>query len=686
MFTSNIFLPLLGAICSGFFGKFIGKKGSLIVTTSLMFITFLLSVNSFHSVCLLREYVFIKLGYWIKNDALIVYWGFQLDVLSVIMLCVITLVSFLVHFYSWNYMSQDPHIPRFMSYLSFFTFFMILLVTGDNFLILFLGWEGVGLCSYLLINFWYTRLAANKSAIKAMILNRVGDVGLLMGVLSIYSFCNSLDFDIIFSLIPYISNYYIYILNFKINLISFTGFCLFIGSIGKSAQLGLHTWLPDAMEGPTPVSALIHAATMVTAGVFLIIRCSVLFEYTPTVLTFISFIGALTALFSATVGLAQQDIKKIIAFSTCSQLGYMIFACGLSNYILSFYHLVNHAFFKALLFLSAGVIIHGYQDIQDIRQMGNLKIFFHKIFIFIVIGNLALIGFPFFSGSFSKDLILEFAYSTNTFVGRFSYILGLLAAVFTAAYSMRLLYIIFFGKTNIKYLNYRNITNVTNSYKITSGSLKVSHRLGSSTDNITIIPLRILAIGSIFSGSYLKSIFLLNQTLFFKYTVVNIPNTAFNLNVIEEIPFLIRNLPLILILTSTLMIYVFYNKYHEYKPTTYLHNSSSNSSFNFNDIDSHSSVHGLHWNTLFRKIWFFFFNSWYFDFIYDKIFVCFTDRSSIVTYNILDQGFFEFFGPTGVCNFFFKTSNFIHNFYKNHFLDYFLIIFTSFSLVLIVIF
>jgi len=345
-------------------------------------------------------------------------------------------------------MAYDPHLPRFLSYLSLFTFFMLILVTADNFVQMFVGWEGVGLCSYLLINFWFTRIQANKAAIKAMILNRIGDFGLVLGILIIFVEYKAVDYATVFAITPIFIDKLFNFLNFDCDLISIICFFLFVGAVGKSAQLGLHTWLPDAMEGPTPVSALIHAATMVTAGVFLIARSSPLFEYTPSILGLVTILGACTAFFAATVGLLQNDLKRVIAYSTCSQLGYMVFACGLSNYSVGVFHLVNHAFFKALLFLGAGSIIHAVADEQDMRKMGGLKKLVPFTYSMMVIGSLALIGFPFLTGFYSKDVILEIAFGKYTLEGHFSYILGSVGAFLTAFYSTRLLYLTFLSSPN----------------------------------------------------------------------------------------------------------------------------------------------------------------------------------------------------------------------------------------------
>lgn len=360
------------------------------------------------------------------------------------MIIVVTSISMLVHLYSTAYMSHDPYILRFMSYLSSFTFCMLLLVTSSNYVQLFIGWEGVGLCSYLLINFWFTRILANKAALKAMIVNRIADVFFILAILIIFLTFKTTDFKVVFTLVPFISNELYVFLGYECLKINIIAFFLFIGAIGKSAQFGLHTWLPDAMEGPTPVSSLLHAATMVTAGVFLILRSSLIFEYSELALNLLVLIGGITALFAGIISISSYDIKKIIAYSTCSQLGYMFFICGLSNYPLAFFHLWNHAFFKALLFLSAGSLIHGFFDEQDMRRMGRLRDILPFTYICFIIGSLAIMGFPFLTGFYSKDLILEFAYSRYIVNALFVYFLGLMAAVCTAIYSIRLLYFVFF--------------------------------------------------------------------------------------------------------------------------------------------------------------------------------------------------------------------------------------------------
>jgi len=485
-----------------FFGRFIGRKGSALFTTIIMFVNVILTAILFYKVGFNQTLIFIKAGTWIYSDLLQVDWGFYVDNLTLIMLLVVNTISALVHLYSVDYMSHDPHLPRFMSYLSLFTFFMLMLVTGDNLVILFFGWEGVGLCSYLLISFWYTRLQANKAAIKALVVNRIADFALTIGLVATFFVFKSLDVHLIFSLAPFYLNSTLNFCGFELPILTVICSLLFIGAMGKSAQIGLHTWLPDAMEGPTPVSALIHAATMVTAGVFLIIKCSPLFEYVPTVLSFVTFIGAATAFFSATVGLVQNDIKKVIAYSTCSQLGYMIFACGLSAYHVSLFHLANHAFFKALLFLSAGAIIHSVSNEQDMRRFGALGSLLPFTLIMFLIGSLSLMGFPFLTGFYSKDLILELALTKYTIDGSFAYSLGLITAFFTSYYSFRILYMTFI-------------------YKINSFRKRIDH--------IHELPwkmafsLSVLSLGSIFLGYLAKDLFVGLGTDFWKHSIFILP-------------------------------------------------------------------------------------------------------------------------------------------------------------------
>nr|AKQ50973.1 NADH dehydrogenase subunit 5 [Isosicyonis striata] len=473
MYILVLTVPLLGALISGLFGRKIGERGAGIFTSSCLIISLSWSLLIFYETTLNSSTAYIKLWRWLDSDLVTVWFGLQFDALTATMLLVVTAISALVHIFSTAYMDGDPHVPRFMSYLSLFTFFMIILVTSDNLPQLFIGWEGVGLCSYLLINFWLTRIEANKAAIKAMLVNRVGDIGFVLAMLAIWDQFGCLDFASIFNTVAL----------FPSNNTTLICLFLFLGAVGKSAQLGLHTWLPDAMEGPTPVSALIHAATMVTAGVFLLIRSSPLLEQAPMALMVVTIVGSLTAFMAATVGLVQNDLKKVIAYSTCSQLGYMVMACGISHYSISLFHLMNHAFFKALLFLSAGSVIHALADEQDMRKMGGLIRSIPFTYTMIVIGSLSLMGFPYLTGFYSKDLILELAY--DQYYLAFAHWLGVFSALLTAAYSLRLVYLTFISNTNSK--------------------KEVFSHAHEGSWNLSL-PLVFLALGSIFVGYLTKEI------------------------------------------------------------------------------------------------------------------------------------------------------------------------------------
>lgn len=444
MYILIIILPLLSSIFCGLFGRRLGYEGVKFFSCLLLLLTCLISIYSFTEVVFSESCITIAMWSWFDLGMLYNPMSLQFDYVVNSMLILVTTVSFFVHLFSTSYMNGDPHLPRFMSYLSLFTFFMIILVTSNNLVQLFIGWEGVGLCSYLLIGFWYTRIQANKSAIKAMIMNKVGDIGLLLAMVLIWVEVGSLDYNSIFS--------YCYIVKSSNNM-DLISFLLLIGVIGKSAQIGLHTWLPDAMEGPTPVSALIHAATMVTAGVFLIIRMSPFFENTPTILILVVLVGSITAFFSSTIGLTQNDLKKVIAYSTCSQLGYMVMICGFSQYNTGLFHLVNHGFFKALLFLSAGSIIHALSDEQDFRKMGSMNSITPFTYSCIAIGSLSLMGLPFLTGFYSKDLIIEIIYGESAL--RYALWLGVLSAFLTAFYSFRLATFTFFNNPQSNFNNFK---------------------------------------------------------------------------------------------------------------------------------------------------------------------------------------------------------------------------------------
>jgi len=596
------------------FFRCLNPRGAFLITVNCLFITVCFSIAGFYEVGIMGCSVYIKLMTWINSETLNVDWGFLFDSLTVVMCCIVTFVSLMVHVYSIEYMSHDPHLPRFMSYLSLFTFFMLILVSADNYVQLFVGWEGVGLCSYLLINFWFTRIQANKAAIKAMILNRIGDFGLTLGIFAIFVKYKAVDYATVFAVTPFFLNVKMNFLNMELHLLSIIGTLLFIGAIGKSAQLGLHTWLPDAMEGPTPVSALIHAATMVTAGVFLIARSSPLYEYTPDTLLIISIIGAMTAFFAATVGLLQNDLKRVIAYSTCSQLGYMVFACGLSNYSIGIFHLVNHAFFKALLFLGAGSVIHAVSDEQDMRKLGGLKPLIPFTYSIMVVGSLALIGFPFLTGFYSKDAILEVAYGKYTVNGHFCYYFGLTGAFLTAFYSIRLLYLTFLAKPS--------------GYK---------HIICKAFDSSFLIcmALSCLSIPSIFIGFFIKDMIIGLGTDFWGTSIFILPEN-YNRVDAEFIPQMFKILPLVFSLGGAIFSFILY--------------SFGNKILFQLKV---SSLGNLFYNFLNKK--------WFFDKILNEyVSQVFFKLGYSITYKAIDRGIFELLGPMGLSMMLSKKARFLY--------------------------
>jgi proton-translocating NADH-quinone oxidoreductase chain L len=598
-----ILLPLLGFFSGSLFGRYL-SKGVCFITTFNIFLSLIFSIFLFIDILSSGSHYKVILGSWILVDSLDIKWSFCFDSLTSVMLIVVTFISTLVHLYSTEYMEYDPHLPRFMSYLSLFTFFMLILITANNFLQMFVGWEGVGLSSYLLINFWFTRIQANKAAIKAMLVNRVGDFAILLAIFSIYFVFNTLDYDVIFTLVPLVLNYSVLVGFVKLPLLDLICILLFIGAMGKSAQLGLHTWLPDAMEGPTPVSALIHAATMVTAGVFLLARCSFIFEFSPVALNIVTFIGSMTAFFAATTGLFQNDMKKVIAYSTCSQLGYMIFSCGLSSYEVGIFHLSNHAFFKALLFLGAGSVIHAVNDEQDMRKLGGLQKLLPFSYAIMLIGSLALMGFPFLTGFYSKDIILEVAYAKFTFLSHFAYLLGTLAAFCTAFYSIRLLFLVFLAEPN------GNRVIVMNAHE---GSWRI------------VFPLFLLSFFSITIGYLTHDFFIGFGTNFWNESIF-ILISNYTLVDIEFVNLFYKLLPLFVTILGALFAYSIY-------------------SFNLNR-------YFLLKNTkFFKKIYSFFNKKWYFDRIYNEIITQkVLDISYLHTYKNIDRGILELFGPSGIIN------------------------------------
>nr|BBC77908.1 NADH dehydrogenase subunit 5 [Nitzschia palea] len=636
MYLPLIFLPLAGFCITGLFGRAIGPKGAAIVTTSCLVISLFLSFFAFYEVGLMGSSVYIQLATWVSSEVLLINWGFLFDSLTVVMCVVVTFVSSLVHLYSIEYMSHDPHLPRFMSYLSLFTFFMLILVTADNFIQMFLGWEGVGLCSYLLINFWFSRVQANKAAIKAMIMNRIGDFCLVIGILILFVNFKSVDYATVAVLAPFFKSQTINFLNMDFDILSLVCIFIFLGAVGKSAQLGLHTWLPDAMEGPTPVSALIHAATMVTAGVFLIVRTSFLYEHAPHVLEFITILGACTAFFASTVGLLQNDLKRVIAYSTCSQLGYMVFSCGLSDYAVGVFHLANHAFFKALLFLGAGAVIHAVNDEQDMRKMGGLKNLIPFTYSTMTIGSLALIGFPFLAGFYSKDMILELSYGKFTSFSHFSYFLGTFGAFLTAFYSTRLVCLTFLVKPN--------------GYKPVIGFAK------ETFSNISLA-LCFLTIPSIFVGFYTKDMIVGVGSDFFGAAIYNSPQMLHVFDA-EFIEFFYKILPVTLSLLGASLSFFLYN------------------------FQSHI-LFTVKTSVLGRKVYTFLNKKWFFDKIYNECFGQFFFKFGYsMSYKNIDRGTFEIIGPTGLSSVVLKTAHQLHKAQTGSLYHYTLVILTTIALIL----
>jgi NADH-quinone oxidoreductase subunit L len=500
MYQAILFLPLIGAIFGGLFGRLAGTRACETITTTLVLISCLLSWFAFYQVALQGHDVRIELLNWIVSGNLKSAWSLRIDTLTAVMLVVVTTVSGLVHLYSIGYMEEDSHRPRFFAYLSLFTFAMLALVTANDFLQLFFGWEGVGLASYLLIGFWYHKPSANAAAIKAFVVNRVGDFGFALGIFAIFSVFDTIQYDAVFASAPGIAGKTMPFLGMQVDTLTLICLLLFMGAMGKSAQFLLHTWLPDAMEGPTPVSALIHAATMVTAGVFMVARLSPLFELAPIALNVVAVIGAITAFFAATVGLVQTDIKRVVAYSTCSQLGYMFVAEGLGAYGTGIFHLFTHAFFKALLFLGAGAVIHALHHEQDMRRMGALRKALPFTWAMMLIGTLSLTGFPFTSGFVSKDAIIETAYASHGAVALFAFVSTLVAALLTSFYSWRLMFLVFEGKPR----EHQGVLEHAHEPPWTMG-----------------LPLIVLAVGSLLAGAAFANLFIgSEQTEFWRGSLV----------------------------------------------------------------------------------------------------------------------------------------------------------------------
>jgi NADH-ubiquinone oxidoreductase chain 5 len=593
MYLAIITLPLLGSIISGFLGRKIGVQGSHIITCSCIIITTLLAIITFIEVGMNNIPVYLELFKWIDSESIHLFWSFNFDTLTVSMLIPVLIVSSLVHIYSIGYMNHDPHNQRFFSYLSLFTFMMIVLVTANNLLLMFVGWEGVGICSYLLVNFWFTRIAANQSSISALLTNRVGDCLLTIGIFVILWSFGNIDYTTVFSISPYINE----------NIITIIGICLLIGAMAKSSQAGLHIWLPLAMEGPTPVSALIHAATMVTAGVYLLMRISPLIEYSNTILILCLWIGAITTIFSSLIGLFQQDIKKVIAYSTMSQLGMMIIAIGLSSYNIALFHLINHAFYKGLLFLGAGAVIHAVSDNQDFRKYGSLIIFLPLSYSVMLIASLSLVAFPYMTGFFSKDFILESAYGQFYLSSIIVYFIAVIGAMFTTLYSVKVLYLTFLTNPNGPLINYK---------KVHEGNIYMS------------LPLIILALFSIFFGYIFKDIFIGLGSNFFQDNSLFIhPNHEIVLDTEFAVPILFKTLPLLL----TIILSIFFVVISEFVPKLLIKFKSTR--FGYNTFS--------------------FFNQRFFiDLFYNKYITKYILYLGGISTKVIDKGSVELLGPYGL--------------------------------------
>lgn len=589
-----VFLPFIGFLGAALFGRILGDRKAQLVTCIPMVISAFLACNLLFEVVGDVAYT-LNLFDWIHVGDFKVDWTIRVDTLSVVMMCVVTIVSTLVHIYSIGYMSHDTSIPRFMSYLSLFTFFMLMLVSADNLVQLFFGWEGVGLASYLLIGFWYHKPTANAAAIKAFLVNRVGDFGFALGIFGCFYLFNTVSFDTIFSLASSHSHDAITLFGYDFHALTLITFLLFIGAMGKSAQLGLHTWLPDAMEGPTPVSALIHAATMVTAGVFMVCRMSPLFELAPDTMMIVAIIGGMTAIFAATVGLTQNDIKRVIAYSTCSQLGYMFFAAGIGAYDAAMFHLVTHAFFKALLFLGAGSVIHAMSSEQDMRAMGGIWKMIPVTYGLMWVGSLALAGIPLFAGYYSKDMILESAWISGmdgNSVGYFVFACGIVAALLTAFYSWRVLFMTFHGKPR--------------------ADDKVMAHIHESPQ-VMLVPLYVLAIGAVFAGM-IGFPYFSSGASFWGASLVTYEHQV-------HPPFYIVYLPLVIALSGIGLAYLYYIVRTDLPEKT---------------------------AKMFLPLYHFFYNKWWFDEIYEAFFVKPASTFGQLFWKGGDKAMIDGLGPDGV--------------------------------------
>lgn len=598
LLKSAVFLPLIGFLIVGLTGRRIGDTASQIITSGLVSIAALLSWVAFFDVTAGNSYAVHVLS-WVNSGDLSFNWAFKVDTLTAVMLVVVNSVSALVHWYSMGYMHEDPDKPRFFAYLSLFTFAMLMLVTSDNLVQMFFGWEGVGLASYLLIGFWFKKTSANAAAIKAFVVNRVGDFGFALGIYAVFLLTGSVEFDAIFASIGNYEATQITFLGEQYHAITVVCLLLFVGAMGKSAQLGLHTWLPDAMEGPTPVSALIHAATMVTAGVFLVARFSPVFEYSPFALTVVTYVGASTALFAASVGLVQNDIKRVIAYSTCSQLGYMFFALGVSAYGAAIFHLFTHAFFKALLFLGAGSVIHAMHHEQDMRKMGGIYTKIPLTYIVMIIGTLAITGVPGFAGYFSKDMIIEAAYASTRQGAEYAFVLSVLAAFMTSFYSWRLIFMTFHGKTRADH-----------------------HTFDHAHEGpwVMRLPLLLLAIGAVTAG-FLFSYSFVGEGRFAFWNGALVTTAGDILDAAHHVPAAVKWSPFVAMLLGLSLAYLFYMRGSDIAERT-----------------------AKTWDGLYA----FLLNKWYFDELYNLIFVRPSFWLGGFFWKKGDEDTIDGFGPNGV--------------------------------------
>jgi NADH-quinone oxidoreductase subunit L len=633
MYHAIVFLPLVGFLIAGLFGRVLGARPSEIITTGLLFVAAVLSWVAFIRVGFGDGATRVQVAQWMSVGDLVVDWAFRIDTLTAMMLVVVNTVSALVHLYSIGYMHEDPHRARFFAYLSLFTFTMLMLVTADNLVQMFFGWEGVGLASYLLIGFWYHKDSANAAAMKAFIVNRVGDFGFLLGIFTLFVLFNGVSFDQIFPRAAELSNARFQFLGIEWHALTIACLLLFMGAMGKSAQFLLHTWLPDAMEGPTPVSALIHAATMVTAGVFMVARMSPVFEYAPAALTAVTVIGAITAFFAATIGLVQNDIKRVIAYSTCSQLGYMFVGLGVGAYSAGVFHLFTHAFFKALLFLGAGSVIHAMHHEQDMRNMGALRRYIPITMAMMAIGTLALTGFPFTAGYYSKDAIIEAAYARHSGAGSFAFLATVVAAFMTSFYSWRLFFLTFEGSARWAHSHHHahgtheGVEHDDHSHDVEPAS-HAQHEHGHHGGHrphesplVMLLPLFVLAAGAILAGFIFHDAFIgEGYQDFWKGALFTRPENHI-LEEMHHLPFWVPLLPTVMMALGFLLAWYMY----------------------IIDAKKPAQLAAEH-PILYR----FLLNKWYFDELYDAIFVRPAMGIGRFFWRTGDQRIIDGLGPDGI--------------------------------------